>query len=70
MARRYTGNMNGEKYLGNSHTKQVHDLDKENALCRIDDIIKAGHDKPLNSLQMARSLGYYSCNWCFGGTKR
>jgi hypothetical protein len=29
MTRRYTGNMNGERYLGNKSTKEVHDLDNE-----------------------------------------
>lgn len=32
MARRYEGNMNGERYLGNINTMEVHDLDKEGKL--------------------------------------
>lgn len=29
MARRYTGNMNGEQYLGNANKTEVDDLDNE-----------------------------------------
>ena len=27
--RRFRGNMNGERYLGNTESKEVHDLDNE-----------------------------------------
>ncbi len=51
MARRFTGNMNGEKYLGNTNNKEVHDLDQEDTAangCQIDEIIAAQHDTPFN----------------------
>ena len=40
--RRYTGNMNGERYLGNTNTTEVHDLDNEQKSCQIDEILMLG----------------------------
>jgi hypothetical protein len=68
--RRYTGNMNGEKYLGNRNTTEVHDLDNEKTLCQIDEIIRAGHDKPFNSLSDAHAAGYDNCAYCIGSSTR
>lgn len=61
--RRYTGNMNGEKYLANkSWTKrEVHDLDNENTNCQIDEIIQAGNDEPYTLLSVAHQDGYDNC---------
>jgi hypothetical protein len=68
--RRYGGNMNGERYLGNTNKKEVHDLDNENTNCQIDEIIRAGNDKPFNSQAEARSSGYDNCHYCLGGSTR
>ena len=41
MTRRYKGNMNGERFLGNTNKKEVHDLDNEDKAangCQIDEI--------------------------------
>ncbi len=73
MARRYSGNMNGEPYLGNTNNKEVHDLDKEDTNangCQIDEIIAAGHDKPFDTLSAAHSAGYDNCAKCLGGSTR
>ena len=72
MARRYKGNMNGERYLANTSPskKEVHDLDNEKTNCHIDEIIKAGHDKPYNSLDAARKDGYDNCAYCIGNSTR
>ena len=70
MARRYTGNMSGERYLGNTNTMEVHDLDNEKTNCQIDEIIAAGHDKPFNSLTAAHNAGYDNCAYCIGNSKR
>ena len=70
MAKRYSGNMNGERYLGNTNEMEVHDLDNENSNCQIDEIIRAGNDKPFNSLEIARSNGYDNCHWCLGNSTR
>ncbi len=72
MARRYRGNMNGERFLANtsSSKKEVHDLDNEKTQCQIDEIIRAGHDKPYNSLAAARADGYDNCAYCVGSSTR
>jgi hypothetical protein len=72
MARRWTGHMNGEKYLANtSPTKlEVHDLDAEKTQCQIDEIIRAGHDKPYSSLDTAHRDGYDDCAYCLPGSTR
>jgi hypothetical protein len=72
MARRYTGNMNGEQYLANTSPskREVHDLDQERSQCQIDEIIRAGNDRPYTSLAAARRDGYDNCAWCLGGSTR
>lgn len=71
--RRWTGNMNGEQYLGNKNKMEVHDLDKEDTRpngCQIDEIIKAGNDKPFTTLQAAKNAGYDNCAKCLGSSNR
>lgn len=72
MARRYTGHMSGERYLANASPSkmEVHDLDNERVGCYIDEIIRAGHDRPYTSLETARANGYDNCAWCLGGSTR
>jgi len=72
MARRYTGHMAGERYLANTSPSklEIHDLDNEKTDCQINEIIKAGHDKPYNSLETARSDGFDNCAYCIGGSTR
>lgn len=73
MARRWNGNMNGERYLGNVSKMEVHDLDNENTAangCQIDEIIEAGNDKPYNSLASAHADGYDDCAKCLSGSTR
>jgi hypothetical protein len=73
MARRYRGNMSGEQYCGNANTKEVHDLDNEDTSasgCQIDEIIRAGHDRPFNSLSAAHAKGYDNCAKCLSGSRR
>ena len=66
MARRSLGNMRGERYCGNSESKEVHDLDRETPNCQIDEIIDAGHDRPFNTVFGAVAAGYENCHWCMG----
>jgi hypothetical protein len=71
--RRNSGNMNGERYLGNVNKKEVHDLDNEKKgphECQIDEIIKSGHDKPFDSLAKAHQEGYDNCAHCLGSSLR
>ncbi|MDP9190190.1 MAG: hypothetical protein M3P06_00620 [Acidobacteriota bacterium] len=67
MARRNKGNMNGERYLGNTSKKRVHDLDNEQTgkdECQIDEIIAAKNDTPFQSLDAAHREGYDDCDYC------
>ncbi len=70
--RRYTGHMNGERYLGNSSPSkmEVHDLDNEKPQCQIDEIIRAGNDRPFTTLAAAHAAGYDNCAYCLGGSQR
>lgn len=73
MSRRYAGNMNGEQFLGNTNSKEVHDLDNEDTNasgCQIDEIIRAGHDTPFRSLTAAHAAGYDNCAKCLSGSRR
>jgi len=72
MSRRFTGNMNGEQYLANTSPSkmEVHNLDAETSQCQIDEIIRAGHDKPYTSLSEARRDGFDNCAWCIGSSTR
>lgn len=75
MARRYRGHMNGERYLANANpdSLEVHDLDNEKTgahQCQIDEIIRAGNDRPYNSLEAAKRDGYDNCHWCIGNSTR
>ena len=72
MARRYTGHMNGERCLANTSPskREVHDLENEKTNCQIDEIIRAGHDKPYQSADAARRDGYDDCAYCLKNSKR
>lgn len=70
MSRRRAGNMDGEKYLGNVNTMEVHDLDSESTNCQIDEIIAAGHDRPYDSISDAHDDGHDNCHYCVGGSTR
>ena len=70
MARRWDGRMNGERYLGNSNEKEVHDLDNETSQCQIDKIIRAGHEVPFKTLKEAEDQGYDRGAYCLGGSTR
>ena len=72
MTRRFSGHMNGERFLANtSPTKlEVHDLDNEKPSCQIDEIIEAAHDKPYTSWEKARQNGFDNCAYCIGDSTR
>lgn len=72
MARRRNGNMNGERFLANISKVEVHDLDQEDTAgngCQIDEIIRAGNDRPYTSLTDAKNAGFDNCAKCLGGSK-
>ena len=68
--RRFTGNMMGQRYLGNLADKEVHDLDNEKSNCEIDKIIAAKNDVPFNWLSRANDKGYDNCAYCLGRSTR
>jgi len=72
MARRYSGRMKGERFLANasSSKREVHDLDNEKVQCQIDEIIRAGNERPYNALDTARRDGYDNCAYCLGSSTR
>ena len=69
MMRRYSGEMAGERFLGDRRTMQVHDLELEETApqgCRIDEIIRGGHDVPFAYIGAAHNAGYDNCRHCIG----
>ena len=74
MARRWTGHMNNQQYLGNSSSKkEVHNLDNEDTAangCQINEIISAGNDRPFITLAVAHSQEYDNCAKCLAGSTR
>ena len=66
MARR----ANGKRFLANTNTKEVHDLDNETPQCQIDEIIAAHHDVYYDVLQDAKNVGYDNGHFCLGGSTR
>jgi len=70
MARRWSGHMNGEQYLGNKNSLEVHDLDNEIPNCQIGEIIAAGNDVPFTSLATAHGSGYDNGAYCLSESSR
>ena len=64
-----------KRYLGNTNTKEVHDLDNEDTStsgCQIDEIIAADHAIVFNpdTLEEAHRNGYDNCAKCLSGSHR
>jgi hypothetical protein len=59
------GGVQPTRYLGNSHTREVHDLDHLNPACQVDEIL---FDRRLYfaTAEQAVALGYDHCAYCFG----
>jgi len=62
-------------FMGNTNTKEVHDLDNEKTgrnQCQIDEIIAAGHAKTFNpdTLEQAHKEGYDNCAHCIGQSEK
>jgi hypothetical protein len=72
VARKYKGNMNGQKYIANTspYRREVHDLDNENRNCQVDEIIRTGQDKPYSSLSEARQDDFNQCAFCSANAER
>ncbi|SFQ11490.1 hypothetical protein [Salibacterium halotolerans] len=63
---------NGKRFLGNSNTKEVHDLDNEQTTCQINEIVKHNHAVTFtpDTLATAKSEGYDNGHYCIGGSTR
>jgi len=72
MARRRGYPLYGKRFCGNTNKKEVHDLDKEKIVCRIEEIIDAGHAITFSpdTLDQAHSKGFDNCHYCIGGSTR
>jgi hypothetical protein len=72
MATPVTSRPSGKQHLGNSSTKEVHDLWNEKANCQIDEIIRAGNAVVFSpdTLTQAHSEGYDNCYYCLGASTR
>jgi len=70
-----TRRSNNKRFLGNTNTKEVHDLDNEDTSgsgCQINEIILAGHEVYFapDTLVQARSEGYDTCAKCLTESRR
>lgn len=57
------------RYLGNKHTKEVHDTLNEKEQCQLSEI-KSDHKKWFSTLAEAHNEGFDNCAWCIGNSKR
>jgi hypothetical protein len=72
MATSVTGKPMNRRYLGNRHTTEVHDLQRETVQCQIREIITARHAVVFtpDTLAQAKAEGYDNCAYCLGGSTR
>lgn len=70
MTRRYSYPFLGKRFIGNTNTNEVHDLDNEKTQCRINEI-KTHHVKTFSpdTHQQAKFEGFDNCYWCIGNSK-
>ncbi len=61
--------MSGERFLGDSISKVVHDLEKEKLQCKIDEIVRSGKEQPFKSLKDANLEGFNNCQFCLNNSK-
>lgn len=68
--RRYRPPFNGKRFIGNTNTNEVHDLDNEKNGCRINEI-KDSHIKTFSpdSHSEAKRQGFDNCAYCIGNSK-
>lgn len=62
----------GKQYLGNTNTREVHDLQREQRNCQIDEIMRARHAVTFSpdTLSQARTDGFDNCAYCLGSSTR
>ena len=59
------GGATGKRYLGNAHTRELHDLQKVTPQCQIDEI-PVDRRFFVSRIEDALALGYDYCAYCFG----
>lgn len=66
---RYYYPFNGNRYIGNANTMEVHDSDNEQDNCQINEI-KTEHVRTFypDTLYQAHSQGYDNCAYCIGNS--
>jgi hypothetical protein len=70
MTRRWSGNLSGsgnlagERYLGDKKKKEVHDLEHETPECKIEGIVRAENDIAFRTIDDAHDQGYSNCPHC------
>jgi hypothetical protein len=67
-----TSSKHGKRYLGNTNTMEVHDLNNETPQCQIDEIIANGHAvgfRP-DTLRQAHAEGFDNGAYCIGSSAR
>ena len=75
MGRRFGTEIHGNRYIGNTQTREVHDLDSEDKSssgCQIDLIIASRYVKVFDPdiLKQAHLEGYLNCDKCIGKSVR
>lgn len=60
----------GKQFLGNTNTKEVHNLRNEQTQCQIDEIISAGHAVVFtpDTVEQAKQEGYDRGHYYLGGS--
>ena len=59
-----------KRFLGNTHTLEVHDTENEKSSCQLDEILLA-HRKWYDTLAEARAdKDYDNCAHCLGNSRR
>ncbi|MDI9412098.1 MAG: hypothetical protein QM401_00775 [Bacillota bacterium] len=69
--RRWYPPFNGKRFIGNTNTTEVHDLDNEQTNCQINEI-KTHHIQTFSpdTHAEAERQGFDNCHWCLGDSKR
>lgn len=67
MSRRHRSPFKGSRYIGNTNTNEVHDLDNEKAVCQIDEIMSE-HVRTFSpdTHAEAKRKGFDNCAYCIG----
>jgi hypothetical protein len=68
VSRRLNAPYFGKRYVGDSETKILHDLDKETSSCRVDSIPKT-KIQMFEWLNIPSDLLYSGCQYCMPGFK-